>query len=37
MLTRVSSFKTYDGTTINNENRKEFQIRKKLAEIHSIY
>ena len=24
MLTRVSNFKTYDGTTINNEARKEF-------------
>ena len=24
MLARVFNFKTYDGTTINNEDRKEF-------------
>ena len=28
MLTRVSNFTTYDGTTINNEDRKEFLIKK---------
>ena len=35
VLTRVSSFTTYEGTTINNEDRKEFQIRKN-AKIYSI-
>ena len=34
MLTRVSNF-THDGFTINNENRKEFQIRKN-AKTYSI-
>ena len=28
MLTRVFNFTTYDGTAINNEDRKEFEIRK---------
>ena len=28
MLAHVFNFKTYDGTTINNEDRKEFYIRK---------
>ena len=35
MLTRVSNFKTYDGTTIINEDRKKFWIRKN-AKIYSI-
>ena len=28
MLTRGSNFTTYDGATINNEGRKEFEIKK---------
>ena len=35
VLTRVSSFTTYERTTNNNEDRKEFQIRKN-AKIYSI-
>ena len=30
MLTRVSYFATYDGTTINDEGKKKFYIRKKM-------
>ena len=36
VLTRVFSFTTYDGTTINNEERNKFQIRKN-AQIYSIF
>ena len=35
VLRRVSSFTTYDGTNINNEDRKESQIRKN-AQIYAI-
>ena len=35
VLTSVSSFTTYDGTTIDNEDRAEIQIRKN-AKTYSI-